>query len=195
MVATAYRAQKLKNPCNFSGQQILDELARIKQDSQTKLSSSNKRLCEWEEALAQKEWELPELNERLELARKNEEQLNSQIALGEQQKKEAIDRIQDKKNTAEQARLASQTQEEEARCQAAAKAEHAAAAEQQAKAVQETLDTDPLGFTRVLAAEIRGEPAAKRARMEGPAAFKHTGEYASVVVCSSQKLAGLVQFQ
>ena len=135
-----------KNPRNFSGQQILDELARIKQDSQSKLSSSNKRLCEQEEALAQKERELLELNERLELARKNEEQLNSQIASGEQQKKEAIDCIQDEKNAAEQARLAAQTREEEARCEAAAKAECTAVAEQQARAVQETLDTDPLGF-------------------------------------------------
>ena len=31
--------------------------------------------------------------------------------------------------------------------------------------------------------------------MEGPATFKPSGEYDSVVVCSSQKLSGLSQFQ
>ena len=65
--------------------------------------------------------------------------------------------MQDEKNKAEQAKIAAQQRGEEAWQKAAAKAEHAAAMEQQAKAVQETLNTDPLGFAHVLALEIRGD--------------------------------------
>ena len=53
---------------------------------------------------------------------------------------------------------------------------------------------DPIGFAHVLASEMWGEPASKCTQVDGPSSFKPSGEYGSVVVCSSQKLDGLTHF-
>ena len=151
----------------------MDKLDWIKQDSQTKLNSLYKCLHEKEEVLAKKECELAELNEELQLAKKNETQLHSKIATREKQKQQAIDQMQDKKNATEQARITTQEWEEEAHCKAATEAECTATAEQQAKAVQETLSTDPLCFAWVLTVEIWGK-VSQKPREWGPMLLQHS---------------------